>query len=836
MINNTLNKLLLLIRNRIFLLFMLFVMCFFLLLLRFYHLQITQKEESERSIRAATTRKLPVAASRGAVYDRFGRPLAINKTAFAVKMDLSISVYSLNAVLEDLVQVFETNHEDYLDELPITKTEPFQFTFSSIAAEKRWKKDMGLKEEQMNDTAVEILDYLRGYFGIPKNFSSEKARKLIAFRTEIFMQRYRKYQSITLARHISPQTMAVIEEQPERFPGVYIEAYAEREYPEGESVSHLLGYIGMINKEELAEFEPMGYADTDLIGKLGIEKAYESILRGKIGEEWIEVDPGGKRINSIQTTAPLQGGDLYLTIDSHLQKKTFQLLKENLKEVLLRKMDSGEISEDQVLKSLIKGNKLSIKEIMTSQDDSIQSDLKRLILSKLPHINPENIEEVSAAKEVILEAISAKRLQPEQLITCMAEQKTIPCDRTTLMQLQKRMLSPYSLIREKIASGEISPSDTNLDPCTGSAAVVDVSSGELLALVSYPSYDNNKLVNHFDNPYYQNLLTDPTTPLINRPLMERKAPGSVLKMLTAVAALESGIITRDTQIEDQGVYQKAGSPYAKCLIFSRYGSTHGVINVSKAIEVSCNYFFYEVAYRLGNEKSGTTLEAIRILNQYMRKFGLDSYSGIEIEELKPKMASPEVKKAIVEAVDKKAFMSQKKWMDGDSIRCAIGQSYNSFSVIHIAKYIAALANGQVRYKMNLVKGIRRKEGTNIELLSPVIEEQLRLSPDTLEAVYQGMLGVTIGSQGTLRHFFNDFPIKVAAKTGTAEEAKNRPSHTWFVSFAPYDHPQIAVVVMIPFGESKFGPATEVAKGIMAEYFGLYNECDKAFVNHNDFIN
>ncbi len=836
MIKTFCSKLISLAANRIVMLFAIIVVLFSMLLVRLYDLQIIQQKQHQEAIRATTMRTLSIPAQRGDIYDRFGRPLAVSKTSFSVKMDLSVSVSLLNEVLDDVLKLFQANGEEYLDELPITKSEPFEFVFSSLAAENRWKKDMGLKEEQLDITASEMIDYLRKYFDISPGFSVSEARDLIALRSEIYMQRYRQYHSITLAHDVSLQTISVIEEQYNRFPGIYIDVYANRYYPEGEDMSHILGYIGAINKNELAKFESYGYTNTDPIGKVGIEKAYEHILSGTKGEVIIEVDPRGRRVNSVETIVPTKGENVYLTLDSKLQKKASQVLRENLKIVLVQKLDSGEITSDQLFQSLAQSSMISVKKIMESEEDLVQNNFKYLILDKLPHFNVQNLEDVVQAKKVLSHAITVSTIRPLQIVLCLIEQNAITCNEEILVQLQNGQISPHRFIRDKIASDEINPSDTNLDPCTGSIAVVDVHSGDVLALVSYPSYDNNKLVNYFDNTYYQKLLNDPTRPLINRALMERKAPGSILKMITAIAGMESGIINSNSKIEDQGIYQKAGFPHAKCLIYSRYGITHGAINVSKALEVSCNYFFYEIAYRMGNELEGTTLNAIATLNEYMKKFGLGDYSGIEIEELKPNLASTDTKKIAVESFNKDAPASQTRWMDGDSIRCAIGQSYNSFSVMHIAKYIATLANGKVRYKINLIKGTKSSEAIKMKAISATVEEELHISPETLQTVHEGMLGVTTGSQGNLRHFFQDFPIQVAAKTGTAEEARSRPSHTWFAGFAPYDHPQIAVVIMIPFGETSSAPATLIAKEIIAEYLGLQKKPDSKFVNANTFMN
>ena len=136
--------------------------------------------------------------------------------------------------------------------------------------------------------------------------------------------------------------------------------------------------------------------------------------------------------------------------------------------------------------------------------------------------------------------------------------------------------------------------------------VSEVGCGQVLALVTYPSYDNNQLVNTFNNSYYNQLLEDTNTPLVNRPLKQKKAPGSTFKMISAIAGLETGTITPSTVIADKGIFKDAGTPYARCWIYSNNGGTHGAVNVSHALEVSCNYFFYELGYRMGNADNGTT--------------------------------------------------------------------------------------------------------------------------------------------------------------------------------------------------------------------------------------
>ena len=292
-------------------------------------------------------------------------------------------------------------------------------------------------------------------------------------------------------------------------------------------------------------------------------------------------------------------------------------------------------------------------------------------------------------------------------------------------------------------------------------------------------------------------------------------------MITALAGLETGTITQSTTIVDKGLFKDAGVPYARCWIYSNTGGTHGPVNVSHALEVSCNYFFYELGYRLGSTANGSdSNKAITTLNEYMAAFGLNDYTGVELDEYGPTMASPANKEKAVKTFNPDATTSQTRWTDGDTIRTAIGQSINSYTPAQITKYVSTLANGGTLYKLHMVDHIQNADGTLHSEVEETVENVTKFKEENLQAVYQGMYLVTNGSHGTLRTAFNDLPVKVAAKTGTAEEDKNRSSHTWFVCFAPFDDPQIAITVMIPFGEGSGTPAPAVAKAIIREYLGL----------------
>lgn len=919
-------------KNRLVILFSCVFVIFIMLTLRLFSLQIIQGEKFQQDLKTSIMNKVSLPASRGQIYDRYGRPLATNQVAFSVKIDDSTKIDltdKRNKLILDFAYELNDKGTPLTDTLPITKTQPYSFTFKDKETEKTWKLNAGIKKsnlnitpqetldfltqkyeipkghsdafkravisfalevddrnlmlillintlekngetlvddlpisntipytflfdnnenkeitwkqsvamkkEELNFTAPQTMEYLIDFFAIPNNMPQALTRKAISLKYSLYLERYRKYQPITVALDVSDKTLSSVEENQDAFPGVLIDTDSLRKYPYGEYFSHILGYIRKISEEEYADFKQYKdengnqiYSNTDIIGKDGIEKLNEQDLNGKDGEMLVEVDSRGRRINTIETKEPVSGKNVFLTLDSELQKKSFEYLESALKDVLINKLTSRSskvrpITLKQLFISMINANKIPIDKICSAESGE-QKAIHNYILQQNPSFVLSTKDDLDFAKQVISDGIDAGAISTKQMVLLLIEQGKLTADEEYLARIQSGSLSPLSVVIQKLESGELRPADTALDPCTGSIVVSKVDSGEVLALVSYPSYDNNELVNNFNNEYYTQLSNDfVTTPMVNRPLKEKKAPGSTFKMITAIAGLETGVITPSSLIRDLGSFTKASKPYAKCWIYGGGGGTHGSINVTSALEQSCNYFFYETAYRMGNAPNGTSLESITTLNDYMVAFGLNDYSGVEIGEYPPSMASAKNKEDGIKWRNPDATTSQTRWVDGDSIRAAIGQSVNNYAPIHINKYIATLANGGTRYKMHLLSKIENSHGTINRSIDEIVENDIMIAPENLNAVYNGMLMVTQGTRGTLRTVFKDFPIDVAAKSGTAQEKLDRDSHAWFVGFAPYDDPQIAITVMIPFGETTGSPSAVIAKNIIAEYMGLNYE-------------
>lgn len=815
---------------RLSIVFITVIILFSVLVIKLYTLQIIDGDYYSQEVTGTTLRNVEVNAERGNIYDRYGRVIATNEASYTVNIDPSIGVENLNDILVNLITLLENNGEKIDVSLPITSTLPRQFLFDgNEKQEKRWKNDMSLDEDSDASTAY---DNLKEMFEVDSALNDDMISKVLAIRCELYKNRYSKYLPVSISYNISDKTAASIQEQGSSMPCIYVDTLSARKYPLGKYLSHILGYTGKVTETEL-EDNKGDYTLNDFIGKDGIEKAFESNLRGTDGSQYIEVDSFGRRIAVVEGegTAPEAGGNVYLTIDSQLQKAIYDKLEEKLIELQIQRMSGGDYSYSikDVFTKMINSDSIWMKNILNSEEGTTQGKLKKYILEE----NPKSSEDINIARETLAKGYEKGDISASSLMIALYEQGQITDDDGTISQLKNGNLSVSSALIRKMRTREITPQMTGMDPCTGSVVVTDVNDGSVLAAVSYPSYDNNELVNNFNNEYYLHLQNDPTTPMVNRPFTEPRAPGSTFKMIVAIAALEEGIITPNSYIQDLGTFKDAGVPYAKCWIGSGSG-THGSVNVAKALEVSCNYFFYTVSYNMG--KSGY-LNGINVLNKYMEIFGLNSPTGVEIYELYDSMSdypsfisSPEYKEYVVSSRNSDATDSDKKWTAGDTIRTAIGQSYNNYTAATLSKYIAMLANGGTRYSMHLLNKTTDNEDTIQQQYEPVVEETLNIKQENLDAVFEGMLAVTKGTSGTLRESFRDYPIDVAAKSGTAQESEKRSEHTIFVGFAPYDDPQISISVLIPYGNDKSHPAGDIAKTAIDEYLNLNTEPDKLSYN------
>lgn len=358
---------------------------------------------------------------------------------------------------------------------------------------------------------------------------------------------------------------------------------------------------------------------------------------------------------------------------------------------------------------------------------------------------------------------------------------------------------------DKIKNGGFA---TRHDVTGGAAVVIDAQNGEILAMASFPDYDPNSWVGGISTAEYEQIKANNS--LFNKAISGAYAPGSTFKMTTAIAGLETGSITATEKINATGIYKRYTDYQPECWIWTDNHQVHGSINVSQAIQRSCNYFFYETGYRTG----------ISNIVKYANYFGLGKRTGVELpSETAGTLSSPE-------EVREKG----RTWTDGLVLSSAIGQADNAFSPLQIAKYIAMVGNGGKRINPTIVKSAMNSDGTEISKseinryirekygLDLAGSENLNISKESFDAVRLGMKSVALERGGTAYNTFKDFGVEVGGKTGSAQ-APGGKTNAWFVGFAPYDNPEIAVVVMVENGVHGNYTA-EAVKKIMAEYFGM----------------
>ncbi|NCB63219.1 MAG: penicillin-binding protein [Clostridia bacterium] len=322
----------------------------------------------------------------------------------------------------------------------------------------------------------------------------------------------------------------------------------------------------------------------------------------------------------------------------------------------------------------------------------------------------------------------------------------------------------------------------------GAAVVIDVNDGGVLAMASYPTFDINTYVSNFTE-----LSKDPLNPLYNRATLGLYPPGSTYKMVTAIGALEEGIITPSTVIRDTGRYTYYKDYQPQCWYFRQYGRTHGDEDVSEAIRDSCNVFFYDTGRRLG----------ISELERYARMFGLGEKTGIEIPESSGVVAGPEYTEEVL----------GQRWNDGSTLPAAIGQENNQFTPLQLANYVATLVNGGTHYATHLLKTVKSSDFSQVLYEhEPQVLDTIDISSVNMEAVKKGMLMVAQKSS-----YFKDLPFEVGAKTGSAQVSSESQSNAVYVCFAPYDNPQIAVAIVVEKGGSG-AELGAVAQDILNFYF------------------
>ena len=406
--------------------------------------------------------------------------------------------------------------------------------------------------------------------------------------------------------------------------------------------------------------------------------------------------------------------------------------------------------------------------------------------------------------------IRSKKLTGRQICLMLYEQDILEFKQNQYNRLKSGDLGPYDFIRGKIETLEITPGQLGLEPCTGSLVMTDTNSGEVLACVSYPGYDNNRLANSMDSEYYNKLVTDSSRPFYNNATQEKTAPGSTYKPLIAIAGSSEGVIDTSSIISCSSIYKKV-EPNPKCWF---YPDAHGGLTMSGAIQHSCNCYFYEVGYRLSlkgdgrdkisvdNAKGDATAQhyssslGTDTIAKYAEMFGLNETSGIEVPEAEPEIS------------------------DEMSVPTAIGQGTNNYTTSQLARYVTAIANKGDVYRLSLLDKVTSVEGKVLKEYNTEITNTIDgVSPDVWNSIHEGMRNVVLYSNTSVFSELQANELHVSGKTGTAQQSKTHPDHGLFVGFAPSENPEVAFAIRIANGYSS-KRAAEVGRDVMKYYYNI----------------
>lgn len=670
------------LENRELVLSFILIVISIIFIFQLFNLQIingaSYREQAENKIVRTET----VSASRGEIYDRNGVLLATNKLTYNLelyrtKVDTSLT----NSSIVELVNILTSNGDDVYSTFPINDT---QDNFSD-----EYLNDNDLRVEFLENidlsadaTFEDVINYYGELYGA-QDYNYEDKIKIIKVKYEANLNGYSLFNSAIIAKNISKNSVAQIEELKSRLYGINIVSVPQRYYVSDTFACHILGYVSKISNDEYNNLKENGYTINSMIGKSGVEESMEIYLKGQDGEKKVVTDSNGNVTSEAVTKEAVSGNNVTLTIDYRIQQVVETALQNTL----------------------------------------------------------QNLQNGTSTGEPIPEAKA------------------------------------------------------------GSCVVLDVETGEVLAMASYPTYNINSFVDGISTQEWNSLMEDEQNPMFNRAISGTYSPGSTYKMLVGMAGLASGGITVDELYTDPGVYPYSYNP--KCWIYTAHNTTHGTINLTGAIKGSCNCYFYEVGRRIG----------ISQIVEWAKNFGLGQKTGIEL---------------LGEASGNIAGENQDGWSLGDTLSASIGQSTNLFTPLQLANYISTIANGGTLNKVSLIKNVGNdvtsillsqiaeymKEFTGVDFETKSLDISQYINP-----IKEGMYAVTTETGGTAADIFADSNVEVAGKTGTAQVSSGA-NNAIFVGFAPYDKPKIAVVAVVEHGDEGYYLAPMV-KEITNEYFNIY---------------
>lgn len=670
-----------------------------------YKLQIIEGAAYyEQSVNSDPTEE-SVTAARGNILDRYGRVLVSNRECYNLRISdtrlFSDEVEDPNAVILEMINMVEAAGETYIDDLPITKEPPFEYTDMTALQRTLLTAYLDSKGLDEDTTAVELMSYFRTRYDIANSYNAEEMRKIASVRYALNVRYsintnpyvFVEDASIDLISDLMGVVGNVVE----------VETSYVREY-NTQYAAHILGYVQAMSEEDMEKYRPQdensGYDYDTKVGRDGVEYTFEDWLHGTNGTARVTRTASGTITSTVYTEDPVPGNHVYLTIDIQLQEAVERILETGIYELQLKR------DEDNA------------KYTMEGKLDEVREDIQG-----------------------------------------------------------------------------------------GAIVVVDVKTGEPLAIASYPTFDLSSIIED-----YSDLLEAENDPLFNRALNGAYEPGSTFKPCTAIAGLTENIINTETQIECTGLFTKyADQGYAPaCWIYTQTDGqlTHGYDNVTEAIKDSCNVFFYTVADNLG----------IRKLMEYAKNFGLGESTGIELSETTGNMANP----------DNHLNYDVDSWVDGDTVQAGIGQSDSMFTPLQLAEYCAAIANGGTRHSAAILKSVRSYDYSRqlyqkeTEVLSTVDSADYNWA-----AVQRGMylMANDITSSSSTVYYalsnysYNGVSLPVAAKTGTSQLGEDKTNNAIFMCYAPFDDPEIAIAIVVERGQSGAN-LSRMARNVLDAYFSL----------------
>jgi penicillin-binding protein 2 len=776
------------------------------LLTRVGALTLTQGDELSSVSATKILRSVSVDGARGDITDVNGIPLAYDQTSYDVQVlrDPSKNTYTDRAYFTDIfmkaIDIIEKNGGKVIDTFNIKRDDAdnYSFDFGDISQEASAKREANWRTNMfVSETGDPELIYqdLRDRYRIPEDASYEEARKLLSIWQEIQLSSYRAYEPVTIAENVDQTTVAEIEQRANELNGIEVASSTKRIYPKSDVAAHIIGYTGkMSDQNTINAMLDKGYTQDDTIGIIGIESSMEDYLTGDItgrqGKNTYEVNSLGKVIKEVGSEPATKGDTVMLTLDLQLQMVAEKALKDNI-------------------------------------DAVYQQELSDYYEKKAEY------DEVLGGRE---------------------------------------------------------PNLAN----SGAILVMDVKTGNILAMASYPSYDLNLFSGGISEENFTALKNDPATPLFNKAIASKGIPGSIFKMATGLAGLEEGVITLDTQISDEGYFdkyiQEGSDEHGPACWVEPYFDEHKDLTIETALQKSCNYFFFTVADRLGmgkladwsqklglTEKTGvqlpgeiagqvggsktlydiskdlsqqkTALPQI-VYNSIVRKLKAIGdernvqYSDDVINNTALKLVQlaannqlkngPEVRQVLFEEMDVPTQVSSQKgydnaisnwiaelvWKGNDTVIAGIGSGITAVTPIEIARYISALVNGGTVYNANLIDRIVDAEGNIVVQQQPSVYNDLNVNQEYLDAIKHGMKDVVSGEDGTASSAFEGWSYKdeIGGKTGTGvvTQGVDLEDNAWFVAFAPFDDPEIAVVTFIPHGAAG-GNAIPSVKEVIQYY-------------------